>query len=406
MADLPVILVLGVDDIELKSYGPTPPFETNELDCRCYPNDDNLDCALAKERPVVVVSIGPSRGAFTNLLNAPEYIKRVWLHFPDTSDLDEIGRQVFECYVLASTSPCESPLVSVITPTYNTGDKIYRPYHSLLAQTYKDWEWVIIDDSEDDGKTFEVLSGLAEKDSRIRVYRESRHSGVIGHVKRTGFDLGRGSILVELDHDDRLTPDCLGWLVKGFDNHPEVGFIYTDFAEVFENGGSLEYGPGWGMGYGSYRKEVHNGLEYSVVNCPHINSKTIRHIIAAPNHVRAWRTEVYRGIGGHNPKVHVADDFEVMVRTFLSTRMGHLPKMGYVQYRNQDGNTQTTRNKDIQRLVRYFSILYDEPIHDRLVELGVDDFLWDEERKEPSFFRLFTMGNPPVESHCTITIEV
>jgi glycosyltransferase involved in cell wall biosynthesis len=237
------------------------------------------------------------------------------------------------------------------------------------------------------------------------VYRSSHHSGNIGNVKRTGFDLARGDFLVELDHDDQLTPGCLDWLVAGYAKHPEVGFIYTDFAECYEGGGKVEYGPGWGFGYGSYRTETHNGMEYSVVNSPHINAKTIRHIIAAPNHVRSWRANVYRGIRGHNPLIHVADDYELLVRTFLSTSLGHIPKMGYIQYRNRDGNAHQSRNREIQRLVRHFSFAYDVQIHQRLQELGVDDFIWDETRAQPSFFRL-NMPNQPTESHCTVTIEV
>jgi hypothetical protein len=184
-----------------------------------------------------------------------------------------------------------------------------------------------------------------------------------------------------------------------------VGFIYTDFAECFEGGEKVEYPPGWGFGYGSYRTEIHNGMEYSVVNCPHINAKTIRHIVAAPNHVRSWRTSAYHLAGGHSPLIHVADDYELMLRTFLTTRMGHIPKMSYIQYRNLEGNTHQSRNQEIQRLVRHFSMAYDSRIHQRLLELKVDDFVWDLAERQPTFFRLGT-PNQSAESHCTVTIEV
>ena len=44
---------------------------------------------------------------------------------------------------------------------------------------------------------------------------------------------------------------------------------------------------------------------------------------------------------------------------------------------------------------------YDKAIHERFLELGVDDFVWD--GKTPSFYRMMSVPNPPVESHCTIT---
>jgi hypothetical protein len=165
------------------------------------------------------------------------------------------------------------------------------------------------------------------------------------------------------------------------------------------------YGDGWGFGYGSYRDETYNGLKYKVVNAPHINSKTIRHIVAAPNHIRAWRASTYREIGGHANEIHVADDYELMVRTFLHTRMARINYFLYVQYRNSEGNTHRVRNQEIQRLVRYFSQWYDKRIHERFVQLGVDDSIYDEKRGN-TFWKLNMVKNPEVESHCTIIAEV
>ena len=76
---------------------------------------------------------------------------------------------------------------------------------SLKEQTYTNWEWIIVDDSDDDGETFKMLSNLAKKDHRIQVFKPWEHSGIIGKVKNWACSLGKGHILVELDHDDELT---------------------------------------------------------------------------------------------------------------------------------------------------------------------------------------------------------
>ena len=101
--------------------------------------------------------------------------------------------------------------------------------------------------------------------------------------------------------------------------------------------------------------------------------------------------------------IHVVDDYELMIRTFLSTRMALIPKMCYLQYRNQSGNTSQIRNKDIQRLVKYFSLFYDKRIHQRFLDLGVDDFVWQD--GTPGFYRLGIPNQTP-ESHCTIRLEL
>jgi glycosyltransferase involved in cell wall biosynthesis len=402
MPDLPVVCVFGVEGVELKSAGPIPPFETDEMDCRCYPSDKGLYEILARDRPVAIVSFGKAEN-FPVLTRAPFHVRKMWIHYLDTNDMAANGSGAFHCFLNnALVKRDDVPLVSVFTPAFRTGDKIQRPFHSLLAQTYNDWEWVIVDDSDDNDETFKMISELAKKDFRVRLYKADKRSGVIGNVKKTACGLARGEFLVELDHDDELTPMALKWIVDAYRKHPEAGFVYTDFAECYEDGTPHAYGPGWGFGYGSYREEVHNGIKYMVVNSPRINAKTIRHIVAAPNHIRSWRKSVYDAIGGHNEFVRVADDYELMVRTFLSTRMALIQKMCYVQYRNQSGNASQIRNRDIQRMVRYFSNWYEQRIHARLLELGVDDFVWAE--GQPSFGRL-GVPNPGNESHCTILVE-
>jgi len=381
-----------------------PLFEARDLDCRCYDTDADFWAVLAKDKPVVIVSVGDQKN-FPNILSAPFYIKKRWMHIDNPDSLSSWGQQVFMCFLdNVIKERHDVPLVSVFTPSFRTGHRIWKPYTSLLSQTYVDWEWVIVDDSDDDGATFKMLSEMASNDARIRVYRESQHSGKIGNVKKTACNLSRGEFLVELDHDDELTPKALDWVVQAFEAYPEAGFVYTDSAECGEDGSPVMYPPGWGFGYGKYRAEVHGGITYQVIVSPNINPKTIRHIVAAPNHIRAWRKSVYDSIGGHNPLLHVADDYELMVRTFLHTRMVHIPRLGYVQYRNENGNTSLgVRNKDIQRLVRYISCAYDKDIHNRFIELGIDDYLWED--GTPSFFRLGKVPNPEVEQHCSLVFE-
>jgi glycosyltransferase involved in cell wall biosynthesis len=274
----------------------------------------------------------------------------------------------------------EQPLVSVFTPTYLTDDKIKRPHQSLLAQTYPNWEWIIYDDSPDAGRTFEQMAILGQADQRISAFRADRPNGCIGEVKRRACGLTRGPLLLELDHDDELTPNALRDLVDAHLAFPDAGFFYSDCAEVFESGKNATYREGWAFGYGSYRQETFRGHAYQVTNYPDINSRTLRHIVGVPNHFRAWTRDAYQAAGGHNPEVHVCDDYELLLRTFLVTRFVHIRKFGYIQYHNNasSGNTQFNRNAEIQRLVRYFRNAYNEKIHQRMGELGVDDFLWQE----------------------------
>ena len=203
---LPVICIFGRRDVELA----TPvaeDYEEKRLDCRCYGSDSDLEKILVRDKPHVVITIG-ERSSYTNLLKAPFVITKRWLHYDTMPDLQQLGKSAYDCYLTNMFDAGEAdgrPLVTVFTAAYKTGEKIGRAFDSLREQTYSNWEWVIVDDSDDDGKTFKMLSGLARRDHRIQVFKPWVHSGVIGKVKNWACSLAKGHLLVELDHDDELT---------------------------------------------------------------------------------------------------------------------------------------------------------------------------------------------------------
>jgi O-antigen biosynthesis protein len=400
-AKLPVVCVFGHEPIALS----TPIADDSEeirLDCRCYSIDTHLEQVLVRDRPDVIITCG-DRSAFPQLAKAPYEIQQRWLHFETLPSLSQLGIQAFEHYLanlLRSPGDGDTPLVTVFTPTYRTGNRILRPLQSLREQTYTNWEWIVVDDSDDGGRTFTLLTQLAKTEHRMHVFKAGEHSGVIGRVKRWACSLGGGQILVELDHDDALTDCALAMVVQGFRQFPEAGFIYTDCAEVFEDGRNLTYRDGWAFGYGAYTDVEYRGRIYKAGSGGNINAKTIRHIVSAPNHLRAWRKSCYEAIGGHNARLHVADDYELLIRTFLGTRMARVPRLGYIQYVGR--SAQHVRSGDIHRHVRAIRALYDKQIHERLLTLGCEDFSWDEVRRCSDYL----LPNPSIESHATLIAAV
>jgi glycosyltransferase involved in cell wall biosynthesis len=189
--------------------------------------------------------------------------------------------------------------------------------------------------------------------------------------------LSKGEILMEMDHDDELHPQANEYIIKAYRKYPDAGFYYSDCTEINENHESLTYGPDltWGLGYGKYYDFEHNGRSYKAVDQPNINPLSIRHIVSVPNHFRAWRRDVYLSIGSHNRRLSIADDYELIVRTFLHTKMVHIPKALYFQYYH-GGNSQDDGNAraDIQRRVRSISVFYNWDIKRRFEELGVEDW--------------------------------
>lgn len=278
-------------------------------------------------------------------------------------------------------------LFSIFTCTFNTPPNVIeRLYNSLKSQTYNNWNWYILDDSNK-FSTVEYIESF--NDPRIVIIRNYSNHGVIGFNKHMIAMACDGDYLVEVDHDDELTPDCLSLLHDAFEKFPDAVFCYSDALESI-NGEAIDYGDNFSFGQGTYRIENVLGKTYKVaITTPSINPKSIRGIYAQPNHVRCWKKDFYHLIGGHNIDLSVLDDMDLIIRTFLYGKMIHIPKVLYIQHEdgsNGKGNTrgdtaQGHRFAEIQRTNWILYSKYDKSIHNRIIELGYKDTIWNEEAK-------------------------
>ena len=381
---LPKILLLG-QDVNLKSIKMAD-YEDDRLNIK-FIQDSEINQTLAQFNPDSILSIGGGFENFPNLCNQPLDVRKRWIHVE--GDHPYLGEAAYQCsmnYILNGKTP-ESPLISFFTPIYNTGNKLLRTYLSLKDQTYSNWEWVIVNDSSDEGKTLKIAEDLAKNDSRIKLYDfRQKSGGIIGESKYRAACLCSGKWIMELDHDDILTDKAGELMVKAFQLYPDCKFAFSDCAEIDENWNSLTYGDGFAFGYGKYRKETYRGKEFQVAICQNINPKTIRHIVGVPNHFRAWDREFYHSIGGHNRRLTIADDYELIIRSFLKTKFVGVRQLCYLQFfHNSDtlNNTQNSTRADIQRRVRTISNFYNKQIKDRFEELGIVDWAWNGNPNNP-----------------------
>lgn len=250
-------------------------------------------------------------------------------------------------------------MISVITPTYETNpDILARTWASLKNQTYPYWEWIVWDDSKNDNVFHQVYGYCSDERYKIQLHRAPVHTGIIGMVKLCAFLQAKGDILVELDHDDELVPNALEHIHYAFQG--DAGFAYSNWCEINQRGESCRYPEGWAFGYGTDYWDEQNNVW--VMRAPELNATTMSHIVSAPNHVRAWRASVYREIGGHNPNLRVADDYELMVRTVLNTETHHIDELLYKQYIHE-GTAQRVHNAEIQQRVAEISAKYADQIN-------------------------------------------
>lgn len=121
----------------------------------------------------------------------------------------------------------DRPLISIIIPTRNRCELLQDTLASLQAQTYPNWEAVVVDDLSTDD-TWAVLDGLSKKDSRIRPVKRGGSTGGAVVARNLGIDRSCGSYILFLDSDDLLTPTAIERRLRGFEEYPEADAIVGD----------------------------------------------------------------------------------------------------------------------------------------------------------------------------------
>jgi glycosyltransferase involved in cell wall biosynthesis len=104
------------------------------------------------------------------------------------------------------------PKVSIILPTFNRADTIMRALRSVQAQSFQDWELIVVDD----GSTDNTMAALAGIDARITLIRQENRG--VTEARTTGIQAGSGDCFAFLDSDDEFMPHHLELCVAFLEN--------------------------------------------------------------------------------------------------------------------------------------------------------------------------------------------
>ena len=125
------------------------------------------------------------------------------------------------------------PLVSVMMATYNAADFVAESIESVLAQSYKPVELVVVDDASDDATPGIVEDYARRFPDRVRFRRAGERAGPCRR-RNDALDLAGGSLIAWLDHDDLWAPDKTAKQVEVLKARPEVGLVYSGY-EAFDS---------------------------------------------------------------------------------------------------------------------------------------------------------------------------
>lgn len=188
------------------------------------------------------------------------------------------------------------PAVSVVMPAYNVEPYIGDAIQSVLAQTFTDFELLIIDDGSTD-ETFAVAQRYADLDSRVRIIRQENKG--LSAARNTALRNSRAPILALLDSDDLWTPAFLASQMAILDSHPEIDIVS---------------GNAWTLG----------GRENGTPARPSPDPRRAPDLEAILSDEQAvfimsvFRRRVYEVIGGFDETLRTNEDFDFWLRAAIA----------------------------------------------------------------------------------------
>ena len=211
------------------------------------------------------------------------------------------------------------PAVSVIIPVYNRGEALRPTVDSVLAQSFGDWELIVVDDGSRD-HTAEVVRSYT--DPRVRYVRQENagHSAARNH----GLRLASGEFIAFLDHDDRWLPEKLALQVESLRRRPECGLAYGRWYLSDEAGNRLEE---------AHRHQADGWVFKDLLR---------EHNFLCTMSLPLMRTELVREVGGFDPVTDTADDLDLFLRIARVAQFAFLPE--FVLEYNVGNHSQQTLN--------------------------------------------------------------
>jgi len=216
------------------------------------------------------------------------------------------------------------PALSVIMPAYNAGRFLAPAIESVLSQTWRDFEFIIIDDASTDG-TRELIESYAAKDARIRSFPNPQNLGVTKTLNRA-LSLVRADWIARMDADDLSLPTRFERQMAAVRKNPSVGLVTSPFDTIDANDNRT---PGWrGI---CFQQEL---LPFFLLFYNRLN---------AHGQVM-YSTTLVRSVGGYREQYHLSEATELWIRMVRAASWVVVPEPLYA-WRSDNPNSVTKQNK-------------------------------------------------------------
>lgn len=223
-----------------------------------------------------------------------------------------------------------NPKISLITPTKNRANLIGKMIESVISQTFRDWELIIIDDGSTDN-TKEIVAKYSSKDPRISYYSLPAGSGP-GAARNYGVQKATSDLICISDSDDLSLPERLEETVR----------------ELEKTGVDVVYGNLQITNMDNGEEQIRKSSDFSL--------DLLKRVNIVPNPTAAFRKSVFVENGGYDQDLRTSEDYDLWLKLALSGRKFlHIDKILVHMYVHPGSTTKSTAaeiRKDNLRKVR------------------------------------------------------
>lgn len=244
-------------------------------------------------------------------------------------------------------------LISIITPTYNREAFLPAAIESVLAQSYKEFELIIVDDGSTDNSR-ELINAYADKDPRVKyLYQENQRQSV---ARNYALSIAKGDFICFLDSDNYWPHDKLEKSLKAFEQHPEADIVYGDCITIDEQGNELHR---------------NNMRRYS----GNIAALLLKDNFVSMN-TTMTRRKCFNEMGGMSGKRRVADDYDLWLKFSARYRFQYIPEFlaYYRVMENQISSNKKLRFETNEKIILDFLAAFPSALSEYEKKAGLTAF--------------------------------
>jgi len=229
------------------------------------------------------------------------------------------------------------PLISVVIPTYNVGRFIEEAICSIMNQTYKNLEIIIVDDASTDN-TYEIIKELSDIDHRIKLFRNDQNKRIV-ETLNYGIEQATGSLIARMDGDDVSMPTKIEAQYNFLMKNPGIDLVGVNVIIIDEEGA-----------------EIHNETYPSDFE----SIKEASRFVSPVSHLWLTKSSVYKKVGKY--RIPSAEDLDFILRAIDNGfKLNNLREYLYKQ-RMRQGNTATSLGLTQIKSVAYIRKLHKERV--------------------------------------------